>query len=273
MLSKRNKKFQDHTGEKINGWEILGIDEEDLRKHKRRWLCKHIECGFIKSVLYYQFQDPKHPSPRCPNCNKTKYAKKLGCAIFKAIKKGARDRNIEFNLTKEYLFKLLVSQNYKCAISGVDIWLANSNDNQIIGRHSTASLDRINSEKGYVEGNVQWVHKTVNKIKWNFSEEEFLWWIINIVGNNIEKILTLDIIDATDFLCKKHKNCAKLSEEDIKNIRQYYLSFETVQSIAQKYNVHKVTIQSYVSDLQELMRRFKETGEYFQKVNERLPIA
>lgn len=40
--------------------------------------------------------------------------------------------------------------------------------------HGTASLDRIDSSKGYIEGNVQWVHKYVNVMKWDFSMEEFL---------------------------------------------------------------------------------------------------
>ena len=38
----------------------------------------------------------------------------------------------------------------------------------------TASLDRIDSEKGYVAGNVHWVHKTVNKMKMEFSVDDFV---------------------------------------------------------------------------------------------------
>lgn len=37
----------------------------------------------------------------------------------------------------------------------------------------TASLDRIDSSKGYVEGNVQWVHKDVNYIKQDLEESYF----------------------------------------------------------------------------------------------------
>ena len=37
----------------------------------------------------------------------------------------------------------------------------------------TASLDRIDSKKGYIEGNVQWVHKNVNKMKMDLDEKEF----------------------------------------------------------------------------------------------------
>lgn len=36
------------------------------------------------------------------------------------------------------------------------------------------SLDRIDSNKGYVEGNVQWVHKDVNMMKQSYSNERFI---------------------------------------------------------------------------------------------------
>jgi len=38
----------------------------------------------------------------------------------------------------------------------------------------TASLDRIDSSKGYIEENVHWVHKRINVMKGNMSEQEFL---------------------------------------------------------------------------------------------------
>ena len=38
----------------------------------------------------------------------------------------------------------------------------------------TASLDRIDSTKGYIEGNVQWVDKIVNAMKWNIPEKYFI---------------------------------------------------------------------------------------------------
>ena len=37
----------------------------------------------------------------------------------------------------------------------------------------TASLDRIDSKKGYTIDNIQWVHKDVNKMKMDLQEEDF----------------------------------------------------------------------------------------------------
>jgi hypothetical protein len=37
-------------------------------------------------------------------------------------------------------------------------------------------LDRIESEGHYTIDNVQWVHKTVNMMKWKISQEEFVYF-------------------------------------------------------------------------------------------------
>jgi hypothetical protein len=42
-----------------------------------------------------------------------------------------------------------------------------------VNKETTASLDRIDSSKGYIKTNVQWVHKKVNKMKQDTSVDEF----------------------------------------------------------------------------------------------------
>lgn len=51
----------------------------------------------------------------------------------------------------------------------------------------TASLDRIDSSKGYIEGNVQWVHKRINKMKLDDSDTEFIEWCRLIADFNKDK--------------------------------------------------------------------------------------
>jgi len=38
----------------------------------------------------------------------------------------------------------------------------------------TASLDRIDSSKGYTPDNTQWLHKRVNKSKMEFDQKDFI---------------------------------------------------------------------------------------------------
>lgn len=96
--------------------------------------------------------------------------------FFNKIKKCAKSRNIPFNVSIEYLQTLFDSQNYKCALSGIDIYIETS-------RIKTASLDRIDSSKGYIEGNVQWVHKDINNMKMGLDENSFIFYCKKISRN------------------------------------------------------------------------------------------
>lgn len=82
---------------------------------------------------------------------------------------GAEKRGLEFKITKEYAWNLFIEQDKKCALSGTELCF----DGKWNSTKTTASLDRIDSSKGYVEGNIQWVHKKINLMKGNMTDEEF----------------------------------------------------------------------------------------------------
>jgi hypothetical protein len=85
------------------------------------------------------------------------------------LKKGAKTRNINFEISIELAWELFIKQNKKCALTDWEITIL-SHDIWA----QTASLDRIDSKNGYIEGNVQWVHKDVNKMKWDYPQEYFV---------------------------------------------------------------------------------------------------
>lgn len=97
------------------------------------------------------------------------------------IKSGARQINIEFDINIEQAWNQFEKQNGKCAISGVLLRFRSPYEDKIC---QTASLDRIDSNKGYTINNIQWVHKTVNRIKWALSQDEFIEWCKIIAENN-----------------------------------------------------------------------------------------
>lgn len=87
---------------------------------------------------------------------------------FKSVRSKRKD--MPFDITKEYVWELYEKQSRKCALSGVDIIL----DVGSKTRNQTASLDRIDSSQGYIQGNVQWVHKDINSIKRDFEQDKFI---------------------------------------------------------------------------------------------------
>lgn len=96
----------------------------------------------------------------------------LSKSHFSKIIREAKSRNLEFNIDIKFLWELYLKQNKKCALSGEYIIFRS----QVHISDGNASLDRIDSSKGYIEGNVQWVHKDINFMKQNLPENKFFEW-------------------------------------------------------------------------------------------------
>lgn len=87
------------------------------------------------------------------------------------LQSGAKKRNIEFKITIEYCWDLFSKQNRKCVLSGIELSFGKMTKNFKL---KTASLDRIDSTKGYIEDNVQWIDKRINFMKQAFPQIEFI---------------------------------------------------------------------------------------------------
>lgn len=94
----------------------------------------------------------------------------LSSKYWSGIIRHAKKSKIEISIDITFAWNLFLKQERKCAISNIDINL--SDRYGII--EQTASLDRIDSTKGYVAGNVQWVHKIINIMKSSFTQEYFI---------------------------------------------------------------------------------------------------
>lgn len=124
-------------------------------------------------------------------CDKSRYEKtrgknsvqftgheEIGGKLWSTIQRRARNRNLDFDLAIEDVWRLFVDQERKCALSSLPLVFGS-------GRTSatTASLDRIDSSRGYLLGNVQWVHKTVNIMKSTLPDEFFIGMCTRIAAN------------------------------------------------------------------------------------------
>lgn len=154
--------------EKINSSNsngMLTIENIEKIKGKYKFLCQ-CKCGKKILLKISAFRG----SIKSCGCLKPRVNGKLTKTILSRIKNKAKDRNIDFNLTLEYLKEIYTNQNGKCMYSNTKLTFPLScNDYSY-----TASLDRIDSSKGYIEGNVQWVDKRINSMKNDMSEKEFI---------------------------------------------------------------------------------------------------
>jgi len=102
---------------------------------------------------------------------------------WRRICQGANSRKLELSITIEDAWNKYLQQNGKCALSGVDIVLRGQEigiSSKVVHEKTTASLDRINNDKGYTYDNIQWIHKDLNQMKSDRSMESLIYWIKTI---------------------------------------------------------------------------------------------
>lgn len=181
VMKKRNKKFKDLTGKRFGRLQCL--KQIGFIGYHRQWLCK-CDCGKEHKTLATNLLSRKIKSCGClgssagkNNINWQGYGD-ICKRYWSALKFGAVRRGWDFKISIEYAWELFLKQNKKCALTAELLQFGQSHKSKDT---QTASLDRIDSSKGYVEGNVQWVHKIVNRLKGELNESELRFWCRKIV--------------------------------------------------------------------------------------------
>ena len=168
-------RLKDIKGLVFNKWTVLERDFDNT-EHGAFWICR-CECGTIKSV--YGSYLIHNRSTMCRKCTGRKHKNVLNARIWGRINHRAKKHGIEIDLgqrleAKKFLYDLLyIKQNCRCVLSGLPISIADTIHGDMVGE-STASLDRIDSSRGYTRDNVQWVHKDINKLKMDFNQSRFI---------------------------------------------------------------------------------------------------
>ena len=98
---------------------------------------------------------------------------------FRRIKK----RKHDYDVTLQDLLDLWDEQKGICTYSGVKLLHPNEGGNNL----NTASLDRIDSNLGYIKGNLQFISITCNQAKNNLTHQEMLNFI-EIIFNHRNKL-------------------------------------------------------------------------------------
>ena len=97
---------------------------------------------------------------------------------MRRVKNRQRDRGREVDIDKEYLKEIFEQQKGVCIYSGVE--LEHREGVGVSGKSNpltAASLDRIDSSKGYIKGNVQFISIVCNHAKNGMSDKQMREWI------------------------------------------------------------------------------------------------
>ena len=102
---------------------------------------------------------------------------------FKSLMRGAKTRNLEFDITQSDIWNLFVKQKGICLYTGKKLNFPSSRKNS----DGTASLDRINPSIGYTKRNIQWIHKDINYMKQDMNHKEFIGAVNKIHEHTYQK--------------------------------------------------------------------------------------
>jgi hypothetical protein len=155
-----------------------------VRKNAKKYIeLKCEKCGnlFKKALKTYKYKIKKGQTKfYCVgDCAKKNRADELSPLreILRQSLKVSKTRNREHNLTLEFLKELWDSQKGICPYTKKEMILSGFKKHVL---HS-ASLDRIDSSKGYVKGNVEFVCLFINLGKNGFTKDEVKEFLQRIV--------------------------------------------------------------------------------------------
>jgi hypothetical protein len=170
-----------YIGAKFGDWELIdnNLTYSGSQNHgKVKVKCK---CGTEQLSDPYPLK--KGTSTCCFKCGHNKIGKNHHSFTgYKEIpgswfSRYSKTKKREFTITIEQIYEMWIKQDKKCKLSGLDISFENFNNKKTRHRYDlicTASLDRIDSKKGYILDNIQLVHKDINMMKKEYDQKYFI---------------------------------------------------------------------------------------------------
>lgn len=166
-------------GDKFGMLQVISEHSKTRNGHIRyTCLC---ECGNTCNILLTHLKQGntthcgcKTPSNRGKNHVKWRgFGEISGNFWYNVVlreRKTTNRKKLEVTITIEEAWDMFQKQNRKCALSGIILSFPNVYND----KSCNASLDRIDSSKGYTKENCQWVHKDINIMKNKFNQDYFI---------------------------------------------------------------------------------------------------
>ena len=157
-------KYTPIIGHTYKDWTVISNETFKVESNRATYWKVRCKCGFegLRNAAHLV----NERVTCCKSCAALKQP--FEQSYLRRVKERALKSNIEFDITLEDMMSVFTG---KCVLSGVDI---------NFGKHwkkltdQTASLDRIDSTKGYIVGNIQWLHKDINMMKGSLEESKFI---------------------------------------------------------------------------------------------------
>lgn len=142
-------------------------------------------CKTCNIEYYYKYSKNEENRERIVRLSK-KHNERMYSSIesllhkrFSGAKNRAKRKHMDFDIPQEYLYELWDNQDGKCYYSGLSMTF-DANDLY------TVSIDRIDSSKGYIIGNVALACWVINNMKASLTIEEFVYFCKTVAENQVK---------------------------------------------------------------------------------------
>jgi hypothetical protein len=143
-----------------------------ISKNKNVYECI-CDCGKITHVFSNNLLRGHTKSCGCIRFSKDYSHHSISSRFFTQVKRSAKQRNLDFDITPDDLWDIYCCQNKKCYYTDLDIIFAKTWQEYESGIQ-TCSIDRKDNSIGYIRSNIQIVHKIVNIMRGQLSEQDFI---------------------------------------------------------------------------------------------------
>ncbi len=199
-IEDRDERRTDFTNQRFGRLVVLCYAGKN--KHDQLICTCQCDCGKVKDILLPVLCRGDTVSCGCYRRDQRWNGyEEINSTFWRDVQVGAIRRGYKFDITIEQVWDLFVRQNRQCALSGLPLTFVKKSY-----RHSaqqTASLDRINGDLGYTLDNVQWIHKSINRIKNVLNNNEFIAYCREVYLHNKTMADQLDIDLVNVNACRK----------------------------------------------------------------------
>lgn len=161
----KTKIFSSYKHNGKEQWYSLGTWEKRIKRQKdyiktsiskeyqKNWYLKNKEKKLINSKIIREKRIEELP---------------LHC-LFSVSKSGAKKRDLEFSINIEFILSQWIKQDGKCYYTNIDMQLTSCKKTPF-----QVSIDRIDSNIGYIPSNTVLCCQSINYMKNNYKLEDFM---------------------------------------------------------------------------------------------------
>lgn len=144
--------------------------ERNLRLGRKNYCCR--ECSIKGAAKTRTGKHYQKSETQIEHIKSISNNRKDDFTPFRYTLRAVKRRFKEVDIDLEYLKELWEKQGGICPYTGLRLILPHDNNVHDIDLPHRASLDRIDSSKGYIKGNVQYISTPINYMKSTMSDLE-----------------------------------------------------------------------------------------------------